>query len=377
MTHARNISLHRDTLRAIAKVEERERKNAAGAWQLEKETLLADKAAAQARADDMSSDLDREIEMREGVEAKLQKALFDLSMSQRHVDRITDMHTMDRGDPESTARQEIQRLKEACQQAQLDITNERRRWQNEVHGLQATIQEMQGDLEEACRFKHEERADRSCTSHEGLPPPYGSLNREEYLPPYGRHKDVGKANQVNSDNAICDNFEDDLDAATGLIASNDDNSTGSHTKLVAGVLAALVEACQSIQYLHQTIDEPIDAASRAELLVNLTWRAFAAIDVRPNAAAPDRMQLTETFVLVNDVLLTVLRTAHFEQRMLDELSHYHCQVERLNQGLRQMFPAGPQAYFASSTTWLHEQICKEREMIANGSRRIARRPGSA
>ncbi|OQO02443.1 hypothetical protein B0A48_11970 [Cryoendolithus antarcticus] len=364
-------------MKMIAKSEKREREDAAIAWQLEKQSLLTDKAAAEARARHMSDDLDRETEMREQVEFKLQKALFDLSMSQRHVERITEIHTRDRGDPEPAARQEVQRLQAAYQQAQQDAATDRRRWQLEVGDLQQTVQEMQGDLEEACRFKNEERPDRSSNAYEGLPPPYGSLNRKEYLPPYGRHKDVGKANQVNSDNAICDNFEDDLDAATGLIASNGDDSTGPVTNLVAGVLAALVEACRSIQYLHQTIDEPIDAASRAELLVNLSWRAFAAIDVRPNAAAPDRLQLTETFVLANDVLLALLRTAQFERRTLDELSHYHCQVERLNQGFRQTFPAGPKAYFASSTTWLHDQICKEREMIANGTRsRGARRSGA-
>ncbi|KAK6421278.1 hypothetical protein LTR95_016824 [Oleoguttula sp. CCFEE 5521] len=171
--------------------------------------------------------------------------------------------------------------------------------------------------------------------------------------------------KVESDNAICDNFEDDVDAAVRPPTSEDGISAKSATKLVTDVLQGLVEACRSIQYFHRTIDEPIDAAARAELLVNLTWRAFAAIDARPNAAAPDRMQLIEHFVLINDVLLALLRTTIFERRRLDELNHYLCQVERRDQGFRHMFPAGPQAYFASSKTWLHDQICKEREMNAN------------
>ncbi|KAK4549840.1 hypothetical protein LTR36_005141 [Oleoguttula mirabilis] len=317
---------------------------------------------------------------------------------------------------------------------------EARMWREEVEHLQGMQRILEEDLDELRRIENEEvmhRRERRKKSE--LPPAYGSLDDEARIPPYQTHaKDSGALEVATFKRTLRDNFmkgltaaQDQLDVATEL---SKDAHVAQTTMLIA-FCASLADAARSLDDIlkrakdvanihvctfveqqgqpeerdsgveegkateyktmcrQQTARAEYVADRIAKLLLDLTVRLLAALEVRPCAirlTQADKASVALSWTAVDTSLSEALRRAFAtrgtpagtsnksDSSKLMDLQLYLTQIQMLQSKLHMLFRlgsshathhCGSMHVLDKSWMWVVDQVEKERELVAKRSGR--------
>lgn len=302
----------------------------------------------------------------------------------------------------------------------------------EADHLQRVVQMHHEDLAELRRIETE-AANRRSTTAAGLPPAYGSLDEEDVQPPWRAYEDRGSLHVANLKRSVREVFDRSYREAfqgtsrlrsqvRGSVRSDpdlellaDSNMAVSMSQTLSTVSSCLEEAlnhAKDINVIHQqsttkdngvTTDTQTKAlkmkdvfiADRiAKLVLDLCWRAVAALEIRPSRpklTPAQRTRVKLAYTQLDNTLYLAL-TASFntppaqptqtdalqsiqtaEQGYRDDrvlsLQIYQTQIRSLADRF-----AGPYAdllldqhpfrriFLAKSQDWLSDMIDKEREL---------------
>lgn len=326
---------------------------------------------------DMMLDLMRERE-------RTTKFEFALEKERRHARAMADAHHKQLLDSESSITFERNRF--------LAASAEAKSWRTEVEHYQNLTVGLESDMEELRKLNDEDRA-KQHHLNTGLPPPFGSIDDPDRLPPWDRHKDSGPLFLSTAKRRL--RVQLDRAAASSLAKSVE---IARHYGSGVGSSMASVEVMQSMtQALHRTaqtlkkllhyadevrvvrangktsrtveyLDSHVAANQIVEILLDALWRTASIADIRP--ATPkfslrDKAEMGTIFSSADDVLLTGFQAAFVGKRELHDLQRRLTQVTALRTEFFKWRLDLQSLFFGNSHMWLSEQVEKEREMAAS------------
>ncbi|KAK5138264.1 hypothetical protein LTR08_003325 [Meristemomyces frigidus] len=343
---------------------------------------------------------------------------------QRETQKATeDLGREKRSRSESTIRQaeEMRKQIEKTAHAECDA----KMWKNASEHATTMHRIQEEDLEELKVILNEEIAQhRDSKKRSQLPPAYGSLDDEAQLPPYEFHtKDSGALEVATFKRTVRDKFMRDiagaqnrLDATMAATAGGDlteDRNAARAAMLKTFVVALAAASTDTDDVLKRSHiicafvvgrasadgDRPIYirgiyarqdyiADRVAKLVLDLTYRFIAAVEVRPDMITlnlEERAYIASSWSAVDSALLEAVRKAFngrssgsgslsssCRAKVLLELQLYLTQVTMLQSklvGMRmtdtplyQRDGHGP--YFERTRAWLVQLVEKERELLA-------------
>ncbi|KAK5112162.1 hypothetical protein LTR85_011595 [Meristemomyces frigidus] len=311
---------------------------------------------------------------------------------------------------------------------------EGRMWREEVEHAQTLQRVLEEDMDELRRIENEEVVQRREKAKKGeLPPAYGSLDDEAQIPPYETHaKDSGALEVATFKRTVREKFMKDIAAAQNdseTTASLDDPST-AHAVMLKSFCASLADAARNLDeilrrakdvanihfcafvekqgqpedwtpgmadlkareyhtmYRQQTARSEYVADRIAKLILDLTYRLVAALEVKPyniRLTPAIKAAISLSWTAVDTSLSSALRRAFNNRRgsttsaasssKLMDLQLYLTQIQMLQSKLHSLFrmDGSHSSHHCTSMhvldrswTWVVDQVEKERELLAKG-----------
>lgn len=324
---------------------------------------------------------------------KSNRLKVELDRSQRHCEKLTEHYdarlavlSRDKDIAEGKYRTALAE----ADVLQLDLA----RSGEEVHFLE-------GDIAELRRIENDEAAKRRDNAR-GLPPPYGNLDDEEYLPPHSHTKDCGSLKVSALKMGIRTRFERDSVAAQARVAvlreSYADEEGIAGAELFCSLSKSLAECCYDLSRalehasdfratIYQkltarpTTDRPKAArmliqigrvafvAQRlVKLIIDLCWRMIGYHELkgtRISLAESDKAKAAVYHTQIDETALTAVRSAFRDAKPLLDLQQYSTQLTALRERFLRFQTRTTYKFFDKSLQWLDEQIEKGREVKAN------------
>lgn len=271
----------------------------------------------------------------------------------------------------------------------------------DVEHYQALHRIAEEDVAELRQIEAEDRQQRRLKS-QGLPPAYGSLDDEDEMPPYGRHLDSGIAGLTTLKRVARSDFRSRTHKAQAM-ASAPNSSSLDRSERDANFILSLTDALSSVLASihsftiysygsHAKFDKSASSSNDgrrddgrrskatcsccARLYIELTQRYISAMELRPltlRFVSQQKVLIRIAFTAIDSTLLDIFYRAFDSRDRLLEMQYYltliNCVQEQLKINLRSAIPTlsaqdGSAPFFDQCSTWLGEQVEKERQLAA-------------